>query len=135
MLDRLQPTISCASRAISIRPYWAWAIIFAGKDVENRPLPSQFRAAVGQRIFIHATKAMPRAEYDDAASFMASIGVTTPRPDDLERGAIIGSVLVVGIVTAHASPWFGGPAALVLADARPEPIRPLRGQLGLWRAG
>ena len=44
-------------RAISIRPPWAWAVVHAGKDVENRSAtaPRQFKSAVGQRVLIHAS--------------------------------------------------------------------------------
>ena len=120
-------------RAISIKQPWAWAIIHADKDVENRKRPSRFQAAVGRRIYVHASKGMTRAEYADAAEFMASIGVRCPAPANLEFGGIIGSVLVTSIVTQHRSKWFGGPAALALADPRPEPFVPMRGRLGLWR--
>ena len=39
--------------AISIRQPWAWAILYAGKDVENRTwqLPERFW---GQDILLHA---------------------------------------------------------------------------------
>ena len=53
-------------------------------------------------------------------------------PDDIEYGGVIGTALVVDIVTRSRSVWFNGPAALVLADARPEPFRPVRGQVGLF---
>jgi hypothetical protein len=59
---------------------------------------------------------MTRAEYEPAAEFMAKIGVRCPAPDEFARGGIIGSVLVVGIVTAHRSRWFRGPYPLVFAD-------------------
>ena len=44
-------------RAISIRQPWAWAVVHAGKDVENRSAtaPRQFKSAVGQRVLIHAS--------------------------------------------------------------------------------
>jgi hypothetical protein len=64
---------------------------------------------------------------------MASLGVRCPAPEALRYGGMIGSVMITGIVTTHARPWFTGPAALVLADARPEPFLPARGQLGLFR--
>jgi hypothetical protein len=60
-------------------------------------------------------------------------GVGCPALDDLALGGVIGSVLVTGIVTRHRSPWFRGPYALVFADPRPEPFRPARGQVGLFR--
>ena len=75
---------------------------------------------------------MTRAEHERAAEFMAKIGVRCPAPDELARGGIIGSVLVVGIVTAHRSRWFRGPYALVFADPRPAPFLSARGQVGLF---
>jgi hypothetical protein len=76
--------------------------------------------------------AMTRAEYERAAAFMAKIGVRCPPPDELARGRIIGSVLVVGIVARHRSRWFRGPHALVLNDPRPAPSRSALGQMGLF---
>ena len=103
--------------ALSVRQPWAWAIIEAGKNVENR---STFAISKGgfdaRRIAIHAGKGMTRCEYEDARNFMASIGVACPRPDRLVRGAIIGAVTVTAVVKASGSPWFFGPRGLVLTD-------------------
>jgi hypothetical protein len=118
--------------AISIRQPFAWAVIHAGKDVENRSAPHRFKPAVGCRVYIHASKGMTRVEYEHAAGFMTSVGVRCPAPDDLAFGGVIGSVLVIDIVTRHRSRWFSGPHALVLADPRPEPFVPVRGQVGLF---
>jgi hypothetical protein len=82
---------------------------------------------------IHASKGMTRVEYERAAEFMAKIGVRCPAPDELARGGIIGSMLVVDVVKRHRSRWFHGPFALVLADPRPEPFMPVRGQVRLFR--
>src|SRR5271166_3506683 len=84
-----------AGLAISIRQPWAWAVVHAGKDVENRGphAPRLFQAAVGQRVYIHASKSMITAEWLDASAFMASIGVKCPSPSGLLYGGIIGSVL------------------------------------------
>jgi hypothetical protein len=38
-------------RVLSIHPEWAWAIMFAGKDVENRDWPTTNRG----RLLIHAS--------------------------------------------------------------------------------
>jgi hypothetical protein len=119
--------------AISVRQPWAWAIVYGGKDVENRSAPRRFQPAVGHRVLIHASKTMSADEYAAAVAFMAGLGVRCPAPPDLAFGGIVGSAIVTGIVTRHHSLWFRGPAALVRADARPEPFRPVRGQLGLWR--
>ena len=120
-------------RAISIRQPWAWAVIHAGKDVENRGAPHQFKAAIGHRLYIHASKGMTAAEYENAAAFMASIGVRCPQREALQFGGVIGSVFVRDIVTCSDSPWFRkGATALLFADARPEPFMPVHGQTGLF---
>ena len=122
-------------RAIAIRQPYAWAIIHGGKDVENRNQRAalQFKPAIGERVLIHASKGMTAAEYENAAAFMASIGVRCPQREALQFGGVIGSVLVRDIVTRSDSPWFRkGATALVFADARPEPFMPVRGQTGLF---
>lgn len=130
--------------ALSVRQPWAWAIIHAGKDIENRdwraPNPGlKFRG----RVAIHASSGMGRDEFEDAIDTIdgiASAHVTRmPRAVELVRGAIIGSVEVVDIVRGKAfdggsqhGPWFVGPVGLKLADPVPcEPI-PCKGQLGFF---
>jgi hypothetical protein len=123
--------------ALSVRQPWAFAIIYLGKDIENRTPPAlrhiNFRD--GNRIAIHAAKGMTRDEYEDAADFMASIGVECPPARDLLRGGIIGSVAFTGLVKASSSKWFMGPNGIVLADPRPCEFVPAIGALGLfeWR--
>lgn len=124
------------SIALSVRQPWAWAIIHAGKDIENR---SRFAVTKGElkprRIAIHAAKGMTRDEYLEAASFMWTLGVACPAPTTLDRGGIIGAVDVVSVVKAHASPWFFGPCGLVLANAEACNLVPSVGSLGYftWR--
>lgn len=121
--------------AISVRQPWAWAIVFGGKDVENRVKRAITIGGMDRhsRIAVHASTGMTRDEYDEARDFMAGIGVTCPHPSELVRGGIIGSVSIVGTVKESTSPWFFGPWALELADAVPcEPI-PSVGQLGAFR--
>jgi hypothetical protein len=122
-------------RAIAIRQPWAWAVVHAGKDVENRSETAirAYRPAIGHRVYVHASKGMTRAEYERAAKFMAGLGIECPAPDGLEFGGVIGSVFVRDIVAWHRSRWFHGPFALALADPRPERFRPARGQVGLFR--
>jgi hypothetical protein len=123
--------------ALSVRQPWAWAIIHAGKDIENRTAASiRHMNFVGvDRIAIHAAKGMTRDEYEDAADFMASIFVRVPPARDLLRGGIIGSVAVRGVMKESASPWFFGPRGIVLADPQPCEFVPAVGALGLfeWR--
>lgn len=125
--------------ALSVRQPWAWAIIHAGKDVENRS-PGMVRhlsPVTGPRA-IHAAKGMTRDEYELAASFMRSIGVTCPPPADLLRGGIIGTVEVTKRISKldryeGASRWFFGEAALVLTNPKPCEFVPSVGALGYFR--
>ncbi len=109
--------------ALSVRQPWAWAIIYAGKDIENRSAAAiQKGRMICKRIAIHASKGMTRDEYEDGRNYIADvlfrkgIGGSVPRPEELVRGALIGSVSVVGIVKQSDSLWWMGPRGLVLQD-------------------
>lgn len=123
--------------ALSVRQPWPWAILYAGKDIENRSWQA-VNHGLNQRgrIALHASKGMTKDEYEDAAEFMAKIGVVVPPPHELPRGCIIGSVEVVDVVTKSESQWFFGPRGIVLRD--PVPCRPIPcvGALGYfeWKA-
>lgn len=127
--------------ALSVRQPWAWAIIHAGKPVENR---SRFavdkggmRAVVGKRIAIHASKGMTRYEYEGAALFMHGLGVAVPPAAELKRGGIIGSVECFGIARnekeALDSPWFVGPWGLLLRRPSPASFVGAQGALGIFK--
>lgn len=118
--------------ALSVRQPWAWAIVHAGKDIENRSAAAVRHGMSRGPIAIHAAKGMTRDEYEDAADFMRSIGVRCPHPEALVRGAIIGSAIVANIVTQHDSPWFFGPRGLVLESARACDPVPASGALGYF---
>lgn len=124
--------------ALSVRQPWAWAIIHAGKDIENRSWTNR-NAGLRHRglTAIHASKGMTRYEYEDAQEFMASIGVTCPPARDLLRGGIIGTVRVVDVVTRSTSQWFFGPKGLVLQSPQPCSFVPAVGALGFfnWSPG
>jgi len=125
------------SKALSIRQPWAWAIIHAGKDIENRTWQATRHGLeeFDGRFAVHAAKGMTRDEYESTARFMASIGVTCPPAKDLQRGGIIGFVELVECVKEHESPWFFGPRGLVLRN--PEvtsfmPCKDVEAPLAKW---
>lgn len=131
--------------AISVRQPWAWAIIHAGKHLENRsPVAVKHMRGVMRSgpLAIHAAKGMTRDEYESARDFMVSRMLVKhdafPSPDKLVRGAVIGSAHFDDVLTHSASPWWIGPRALVLSKQTPlaEPI-PCVGALGFfeWRNG
>ena len=116
-------------KCLSIRQPWAWAIIHAGKDIENRCWPTSYRGP----LLIHASKGLTKAEYADFCEFAEDIPmVKVPDFASLERGGIVGRVLLEGCIDHSISPWFCGPFGFVLSDAKPLPFRVLKGQLGLF---
>lgn len=128
--------------ALSVRQPWAWAIIFAGKDIENRSWQA-INHGLRQRgrIAIHAAKGMAREEYEEAGETINDIlrrqGSQLRCPDaiNLMRGGIIGSVEVADVVTKSSSPWFFGPRGLVLHNPEVWTFLPSVGALGYfeWR--
>lgn len=121
-------------RALSIRQPWAWAIIHAGKDIENRSWPTNYRGP----FLIHAAKAMTRREYDDClhaciiatGRFPGDLAI--PAFDQLERGGIVGKARIVDCISSSQSPWFFGPYGFVLADVEPVTFQPCKGALGFF---
>lgn len=122
--------------ALSVRQPWAWAI-FHGKDCENRG-PKMLRhlpKPIERRIAIHAAQGMLKYEYEQAAEFMAKIGVICPPAAELQRGGIIGAVTVTHVTKPSAPPqsrWYFGPRALMLANAQPCNFIPSVGALGYF---
>ena len=139
--------------ALSLRQPWAWAILHAGKTIENRT--AWKGCAYRGPVWIHAAKGCTRKEYAEAETWMSDRGL--PRPDGpfggFERGGIVGRARIVG--TVHAPPgrlplvygspfaparsltdaeraWWTGGFALVLADVEAVPFTRCRGALGLF---
>src|SRR5262245_59918085 len=116
--------------ALSIRQPWCWAILHAGKDVENRNWRTIFRG----RFAIHAAKGMTRDEYQNGVAYITQAFIRNairhpvtrirehdglrvkvsagqlvlPELEEIVRGAIIGVAEVVGCVTKSDSEWFEG---------------------------
>lgn len=140
-------------KALTVQQPWAWAIIYGGKDVENRTQAWTYRGPLA----IHAGTRISHRGMDTVPQIAAA--EQTSHPEWIRRqmdgalitGAIIG---IVDLIDAHPSgvglscceSWwaetqYDDPAGttrrhivhLVLANPRPllEPI-PCRGALGLW---
>lgn len=126
--------------ALSIRQPWAWAILHAGKDIENRDWPTKLRGP----ICIHAAKGMTGDEFNDFVRTIHCVslvrpfppGATVPLASELRRGGIVGTAEIVDCVEASASPWFFGRYGFVLRNVQPVDFIPVKGALGFfdWRA-
>jgi hypothetical protein len=116
-------------KAITVKPVWAWAIIYAGKNIENRSWPTHFRGPVA----IHASKNMSRSEYEEAKNLVPPRWRNKlPAYEDLPRGVIIGVVEIVDCVTESKSPWYLGDYGFVLKNRRPVKPIPCSGALSFW---
>src|SRR5580704_6431023 len=121
-------------KALSIRQPWAWLILHAGKDIENRNWQRRnpalrFRGT----CLIHAGIARQPISDELRAWIRQTSGVDLPRSDELPRGGIVGQVDVIDVVRASPSAWFEGPCGLLLSNPEPLPFSPCRGKLGFFR--
>lgn len=114
-------------KALSIHQPWAWAILHAGKVVENRTWATTHRGP----LLVHAAKS--RASYDREKAFdwREIYGTPIPSWEELITGAVVGVVDVVACLRAAEAPptpWAEGPWCWVLANPRPlaDPV-PFRG--------
>ena len=115
-------------KALSIKQPWVWAILRAGKDIENRSWQRSYRGWIA----LHASGQPSR-------NVEMPRGIRCPDLKSLDYSAICGVARLVDIRTTSRSKWMGRPEdgsinyGWVLADvtALPEPI-PCKGALGLW---
>ena len=128
-------------KIISVRNPWAYLFVAGHKDVENRTWRTSYRG----RLLIHASLgADPENFMPKQREWLEFAGIVIP--DDLPRGAIVGSVNLSGVVGQQrdnsgtttgqdgttTSPWFEGPYGFLMTDAVEfeKPIQ-WRGQLGI----
>jgi len=117
--------------ALSGYSIWYWAILHAGKDVENRKWPTAIRGTIA----LHASKRIPPEDYWEARGYIERIAkLKVGSSEDFVKGAIIGVVDIVDCVKHSSSPWFFGPYGFVLQNPRvlPRPI-PCAGALYFWK--
>lgn len=116
-------TIPC----LSIRQPYAWLIVQGIKPVENRTWRTNFRG----RVLIHAGITYPKREYADDFEAWAERAYPATREEMV--GGIVGEAVIVDCVKAHPSPYFIGPYAFVLEQAKAYPkLIPLGGKLGFF---
>lgn len=120
-------------RALTIRPPWAWAVIYGGKDVENR----RWRTAYRGPLLIHASL-RPDPDPEAVARLLWTMtdpgAYRQPRTAWQARGAIIGVVFLADIMTDSPSPW-AVPGCYHWQLEFPSPVDPpfpCPGRPGLW---
>lgn len=115
--------------ALSYQEPWAWAILNAGKDIENRKwrLPQRFS---GRRTFIHTSKTFDHEGYDFIRRRFPQIRL--PQPSEFKLGGLTGMVTITGCVTGSVSDWFFGPFGFTLKDPEKIPFILYTGQLGFF---
>ncbi len=122
-------------KILSIRQPWAWAIIYGGKDVENRTWKTNFRG----RFLVHASKTFDMEGWQWIAKNENRLWIQQSVYElphyagaCLLGGGIVGSVEIIDCVTSHGSIWFAGPYGFVLKNPQPLPFQPCKGRLGFF---
>jgi hypothetical protein len=133
-------------RIITVRQPWAWAIIFGGKNIENRSM--NIAGSYRGPIAIHAGQKNLRETW---SLFLGTAPKATELQDKAAAEAVFGSIIgVVDLVDVHqclgnekecsseegifpCSPWGLRSAKYHLVLANPRAIEPIRykGFLGL----
>jgi len=131
-------------KCLSVRQPWAWAILHAGKDVENRtwaPSPKQLKP--GERLAIHASKMFDVDGLRWICANHAELGLKLEDipidPKAYPVGGVVGSVEFVGTVNSplhngsNTSPWFFGTVGWLVSHPveLAEPV-PMKGRLMLF---
>ncbi len=113
-------------KAISVNQPFADLIVSGEKDIENRQVRSHHRG----RLLIQASLRPRTEEVGKNRRFLKLKKNEDYKP---VRGAIIGEVTMVDVVTKHKSRWFEGEFGYVLRNAKRyrQPI-PCNGWLGIW---
>lgn len=115
-------------KAITIWRPWDQAILYGGKDVENRTW-ALWKSMIGKPIAMHAGK-----NYDhDGARWMRERGLYVPPPPEDSPQGIVGVVIFDRVVVEHKSPWFFGPHGWHISDVFALPVTlSCQGKQGLW---
>lgn len=120
-------------KILSIRAAWAWAIIYAGKDVENRTWETKYRG----RFLVHASATKDMDAWGAMAVTAGRLhGPLFDIPDlkDMPHGGVIGSAEITDCGRFLSSPWWIGPHGFKLRAPKPLAFIPLKARLGLYEA-
>lgn len=116
-----------AARALTVRQPWAWLIVNALKDWENR------RKCLGGpgRAFIHAGLVDDPRIDAIRREMVEQRGIVVPK--DLPHGAIVGAAMFGTWKLRSKSTWCFGPGYDLSESKAFGYPTPIRGQQGFWR--
>jgi hypothetical protein len=122
-------------RALSFSQPWLWAVLYAGKHIENRTWAPPVEM-IGKSIALHAAKSWD----GDGISYLCNLGIEHPGRRDLYPSSCIVGVATIDYVRTSAEgfpedqrKWFFGPFGWYLSNIRILPVTvPATGKLGLW---
>lgn len=135
-------------KALSGRQPWWWAIMHAGKRIENRSWNTRYRGP----ILLHAAKGCTNYELEVDLCWMLERKLIRyeqwPGLDRVERGGIVGRARIVDVIPKMWPPhdgfqtarrhgadprwWMQDQYGFVLADVEALPFRAWPGALGLF---
>lgn len=113
-------------KALTLQRPWAWAVVHAGKRLENRTWEPNLR--VGEIFAIHAG-----AKYDAAgAIWMQQYLHLNPPAPDADPIGIVGLAMFEDVVVQSDDRWFFGPLAWKLSNVWPVEMIYIPGAQRLW---
>lgn len=122
-------SVDYPKQAITVRQPWAWAIMEAGKDVENRSR----RLCPPGWYFVHAGLGGDIDEYNAALVAMGFPHIrNAPKFDELKKGGVVGVMKLGEWIEASPSPWFIGPKAARILAVVALPFQAGRGSQGVF---
>lgn len=110
-------------KSLAIKQPWATAIIYFGKDIENRTWNTKYRGIFDVHSSKEIDKNAPQWVWDLVKNHY-SLKWT---------GGIIGQIELVDVVTKSESKWFNGPYGFVLKNPKPMMFLKQKGQLGFFK--
>lgn len=116
------------AKALSLKQPFAWLVVNGYKPVENREWRTKHRGWT----LIHASKNVDHEGYAWLKQNLPEIFLLVPKPEDIEKGGVVGIVQITDCVDHHLSIWFFGKYGFVIEEATPLPFYPSQGQVGLF---
>lgn len=128
-------------KAITVIEPWASAIVYAGKDIENRNWRTHYRGPIA----IHAGSKFYEGDLTDLQrqvrggpkkelGYWIKKGMSRywSEFDFADPGHVIGIGMLVDCVDRSSSPWFQGEWGWVIQGVIPIHPVPMKGALNLW---